>query len=79
MVTLAYFLLLTLLTILITLFDMSLFEFSFFEAMINIVYSEIAKVFLVEQAIKLSVQEMKPSMKLLMAALSLLLSVLTKH
>jgi hypothetical protein len=42
MVTLAYFLLLTLLTILITLFDMSLFEFSFFEAMINILYTEIA-------------------------------------
>jgi hypothetical protein len=42
MVTLAYFLLLTFLTILIALFDMSLFEFSFFEAMINILYSEIA-------------------------------------
>jgi hypothetical protein len=42
MVTLAFFLLITLLTILIALFDMSLFEFSFFEAMINILFSEIA-------------------------------------
>jgi hypothetical protein len=42
MVTLAYFLLILLLTILIALFDMSLFEFTFFEAMINIIYSEIA-------------------------------------
>jgi hypothetical protein len=42
MVTLAYFLLVSLLTILIALFDMSLFEFSFFEAIINILYSEIA-------------------------------------
>jgi hypothetical protein len=42
MVTLSYFLLISLLTILIAIFDMSLFEFSFFEAMINIFYSVIA-------------------------------------
>ncbi|MCM3690118.1 hypothetical protein [Neobacillus niacini] len=42
MVTFAFILLVILLTILIALFDMSLFEFSFFEAMKNILYSEIA-------------------------------------
>lgn len=42
MVTLSYFLLVISLTLLIALFDMSLFEFSFLEAIINIVYSEVA-------------------------------------
>lgn len=42
MVTLSFFLLITFLTLLIALFDMSLFEYSFFEAIINILTSEIA-------------------------------------
>jgi hypothetical protein len=42
MVTFSCFLLITLLTFLIALFDMGLFEFSFFEAIINIFHSEIA-------------------------------------
>jgi hypothetical protein len=42
MVTLTFFILITFLTILIALFDMSIFEFTFLEAVINILYSEIA-------------------------------------
>ncbi|MFP7295891.1 hypothetical protein [Neobacillus niacini] len=42
MVTFSFVALIILLTILIGLFDMRLFEYSFLEAIINILYSEIA-------------------------------------
>lgn len=42
MVTLSFFLITVLLTILISLFDMRLYDISFYEAVINIYYSEIA-------------------------------------
>ncbi|MEH7113865.1 hypothetical protein V7124_15940 [Neobacillus niacini] len=42
MVTLSYFLLLIFLSILLALFDIKLFELTFFEAIVKIYYSEIA-------------------------------------
>jgi hypothetical protein len=42
MVTFSFFLITVLLTILISLFDMRLYDISFYEAVINIYYSEIA-------------------------------------